>query len=161
MVAPYRELLTPSIVSMSSLPNTHEEIASPFLSRIAESFQERMSAHLSDQVLDGSTYKETFTGRVAVDQLAIVLHTSDRQLALRIGRSLNAQGLFRGPKEEHNPFEDSEEIYQFGGAPVNGVWTLLSKCYSPSCSDPNGPGLYKCYSAICPRGPTAEQRSRY
>ncbi|KLO05311.1 hypothetical protein SCHPADRAFT_731025 [Schizopora paradoxa] len=163
---------------MSSLPNANDEIVSPLLSQIAEDFQVRMSSQLSDQVRDGSTYKGAFTGRIAVDQLAIVLDTSDRQLALLIGRSLNAQGLFSDVKKERNLFEDSEEIYQFGvgmkegntpeqsqqkleSGSVNGVWTLLTKCYSASCNESRGSGLYKCYSCICPRGATVEQRSRY
>lgn len=150
--------------SSDTLPAVHElfdQIARPLLSNIAENFQEHMTTLLSDQVRGGSTYKGVFTGREAVDQLAIILKTSDRQLALFIGRSLGAQGLFSDAKSEQHAFEDSEEIYQFGGgsANVTGVWTLLTKCYSPSCSKDSG--RYSCYSCICPHGVTAEQQSRY
>ncbi len=154
-------------------PETHEiddQIDPSFLSQVSETFQERMTTLLSDQVRSGSTYKDVFTGRNAVDQLALILNTTDRNLALLVGRSLYAQDLFSDVTQAHHALEDSEELYRFDGgleeevvpeeksrdksANATGVWTLLTNCYSPSCSKDTG-----CYSCLCPHGTTVEQQS--
>jgi len=164
---------TSSTPSSPEMQDVNSLVDPSLLSQVAQTFQERMTTLLSDQERSGSTYRGVFTGRDAVDQLALILNTSDRSLALLMGRSLDAQGVFSDAIREHHPLEDSEEIYHFGGglkevgvesgaisqekatAP-SGVWTLLTDCYSPSCSKDAG-----CYSCLCPHGTTIEQQSRY
>ena len=59
------------------------------LSRVADAFRNRVL--LSDQVKDGLTYKDVFDGREAVDKIAYIIRTTDRNLALLLGRALDAQ----------------------------------------------------------------------
>ncbi|KAI1791833.1 CNH-domain-containing protein [Ganoderma leucocontextum] len=182
------------------------------LSRVSEAFKARVQ--LADRFKDGLTYKEAFDGREAVDTIAYIIKTTDRNLALLLGRALDAQKFFHAVTYDHRLRDSSHDLYQFrtklpspfvsgelaniphgheheellkalgtpqpliGGAdgssrpaspvpsvtasPVTrpragsvgsddvplptGVFTLLTDCYSPTCTRDQ-----LCYSIACPR----------
>lgn len=107
------------------------------------------------------------------DALAKILQTADRNLALLVGRALDAQGLLHHVTYSYRLRDTSNELYTFGNlhpmplSPtkgpqsaryqgtlhLNGVFTLLTDCYSPTCSR-EAP----CYSVTCPR--RLEQQTR-
>ncbi|GLB41840.1 putative protein with domain found in Dishevelled, Egl-10, and Pleckstrin [Lyophyllum shimeji] len=185
------------------------------LSRVAEAFRDRIT--LTDKVKDGLTYKDAFDGREAVDKIAYIIKTTDRNLALLLGRALDAQKFFHDVTYDHRLRDSANELYQFRtklpspfvsgelansedgarnhqngkelpplleaessaeektdasptGEPTqtrprkgsvtsdeiplpSGVFTLLTDCYSPTCSRDQ-----LCYSIACPR--RLEQQSR-
>lgn len=164
---------------------------------------------LSERVKDGLTYSDAFDGREAVDKIAYIIKTTDRNLALLLGRALDAQKFFHDVTYDHRLRDSPHEIYRFkqqiatpfasadigltenglddskdlpvpgtatssadgiqavGGVGANttsnmssdeiplpsGVYTLLTDCYSPTCSRDS-----LCYSIACPR--RLEQQSR-
>lgn len=81
------------------------------LSRVAEAFKERIA--LTDRVKDGLTYKESFDGREAVDKIAYIIKTTDRNLALLLGRALDAQKFFHDVTYDHRLRDSAAELYQF------------------------------------------------
>ncbi|KAJ8521220.1 hypothetical protein ONZ45_g2019 [Pleurotus djamor] len=189
------------------LPVRKTPIVYPALiSRVAEAFIERI--HVGDRVKDGLTYKNAFDGREAVDKIAYIIKTTDRNLALLLGRALDSQKFFHDVTYDHRLRDSASELYQFqtrvrspftsgelenGGDPgsenekkpkppegdsgspspgsstpqllqkdgdatdqaafPSGVFTLLTDCYSPTCSRDQ-----LCYSIACPR--RLEQQAR-
>lgn len=135
------------------------------LSNVAAAFRERVP--LSEKEKDGLVYKHAFSGYEAVELIAYIIRTSDRNLALLLGRSLDAQKFFHEVAYAHRLRDSPSEIYQFketplndsmtghssGDADVNGVFTLLTECYSPTCNRDN-----LCYSIACPRRLEQQQR---
>jgi hypothetical protein len=193
------------------------------LSRVAQAFRERVP--VSDRVKDGLTYKDAFDGREAVDKIAYIIKTTDRNLALLLGRALDVQKFFHDVTYDHRLRDNPSELYQFrtklpdsymtgdlaemdadvrlngqvrfcwhwsfsnissllllrpgsqddsvspspspatpASRPENntapdeaplpsGVFTLLTDCYSPTCSRDQ-----LCYSIACPR--RLEQQAR-
>jgi hypothetical protein len=127
------------------------------LSRVAEAFKDRIA--LADQSKDGLDYKSGFTGEEAVTTIAYIIKTTDRNLALLLGRSLDAQKFFHDVTYAHRLRDLRSEIYQFReplveeNNDVNGVFTLLTECYSPTCTRDR-----LCYSIACPR--RLEQQAR-
>ncbi|KAJ3852453.1 CNH domain-containing protein [Lentinula lateritia] len=179
------------------------------LSRVAEAFRDRIQ--LADRLKDGLTYKNAFDGREAVDKIAYIIKTTDRNLALLLGRALDAQKFFHDVTYDHRLRDSANELYQFRtklpspfvsgelpnvnvtsselpsfqtaaespveGEPLSpslsvnlsrprkgsfssdevelpsGVFTLLTDCYSPTCSRDQ-----LCYSIACPR--RLEQQAR-
>ncbi|CAO1617455.1 unnamed protein product [Parajaminaea phylloscopi] len=81
------------------------------LSRVAESFQQRVS--VAERVKDGLTYKDAFDGREAVDRIAYIIKTTDRNLALLLGRALDAQKFFHDVTYDHRLRDSPNELYQF------------------------------------------------
>ncbi|CAE6451711.1 unnamed protein product [Rhizoctonia solani] len=166
------------------------------LSRIARAFYKRIS--LSDRTRYGLTYTAAFDGREAVDLIAHIIKTSDRNLALLLGRTLGAQNFFHDVSYYHQLCDSPVEIYQLSwktkgrensnptvrpglnprsrkssnfeagsanrGANVtgedgllllpSGVFTILTDCYSPTCSKNR-----VCYSPSCPRRLKVEYHS--
>ncbi|KAI7885811.1 hypothetical protein K492DRAFT_156902 [Lichtheimia hyalospora FSU 10163] len=159
------------------------------LSNTGQMLQERVT--LSTKIKDSIEYKDAFDGKQAVDKLCHYIGTKDRNLALLLGRALDAQKLFHDVNYEHRLRDSVNELYQFkqhinmgqkrftgNGADQededeedeksefnfmdnmttaekthdasdrlpNGVFTLLTDCYSPTCSRDN-----LCYSLFCPR----------
>ncbi|KAG9075486.1 hypothetical protein FS749_012835, partial [Ceratobasidium sp. UAMH 11750] len=120
-------------------------------------------------------YTHAFTGKDIVStiqatiqrQLAITFNmsTNDRRTALQVARSLQNQLFFYEVEWGGQALNDGvKDVYMFlddqgqgGGSDQRlereelptGVITLLTSCYSPSCSD-GLPG--KCYAYGCPRG---------
>ncbi|EPT02968.1 hypothetical protein FOMPIDRAFT_1142932 [Fomitopsis schrenkii] len=137
------------------------------LSRVAEAFKSRIV--LQDRVKDGLTYKDAFDGREAVDKIAYIIKTTDRNLALLLGRALDAQKFFHAVTYDHRLRDSANDLYQFrtklpspfipgsissDDVPLpSGVFTLLTDCYSPTCSRDQ-----LCYSIACPR--RLEQQAR-
>ena len=81
------------------------------LSRVAEAFKQFIS--LSELIKDGITYKDAFDGRAAVAIIADIIKTPDRNLALLLGRALDAQKLFHDVTYDHRLRDNPNEIYQF------------------------------------------------
>ncbi|KAL1609724.1 RHO1 GDP-GTP exchange protein 2 [Nothophoma quercina] len=127
------------------------------LSRVATTFKDRVQ--ISEKEKDGLVYQSAFTGADAVDLIAFIIKTTDRNLALLLGRSLDAQKFFHDVTYAHRLRDSTNEIYQFREtmmeeqAEVNGVFTLLTECYSPTCTRDR-----LCYSIACPR--RLEQQAR-
>jgi RHO1 GDP-GTP exchange protein 1/2 len=129
------------------------------LSRVADTFKDRVG--VGDRSKNELSYKNAFTGAEAVDIIAYIIKTTDRNLALLLGRALDAQKFFHDVTYDHRLRDSVGEIYQFketinqGEAlsEVNGVFTLLTECYSPTCTRDN-----LCYSIACPR--RLEQQAR-
>ncbi|WAQ85698.1 hypothetical protein PtA15_6A326 [Puccinia triticina] len=173
------------------------------LSRVAEAFRSRIL--LAERTKDGLTYTECFDGREAVDKIAYIIKTTDRNLALLLGRALDSQKFFHDVTYDHRLRDSHHELYQFRGTLPNsfpaasqhhdgplqrpiseaqseppdgldeeeaqeeeggvteeeeeedvlpcGVFTLLTDCYSPTCTRDR-----LCYSIACPR--RLEQQAR-
>lgn len=128
------------------------------LSRVAEVFRERIAA--GDRSKNDLSYKFAFTGGEAVDLISYIIKTTDRNLALLLGRALDAQKFFHDVTYDHRLRDSATEIYQFReslmedtSTNVNGVFTLLTECYSPTCTRDR-----LCYSIACPR--RLEQQAR-
>lgn len=196
--------------SSSPFPHRSPIVYPALLSRVAEALRARIV--LSDIVKDGLTYKNAFDGRQAVDKIAYIIKTTDRNLALLLGRALDAQKYFHAVTYDHRLRDSPSDVYQFRtrvgspfhsgelsppaitspgsqrtdlaatrdtGSPSNeastesdpgkhpdttavsaapltdaaeavllptGVFTLLTDCYSPTCSRNR-----LCYSITCPR----------
>jgi hypothetical protein len=150
---------------------------------VASSFRQRVT--LSERTKDGLTYTEAFDGREAVDKLAYIIKTTDRNLALLLGRALDSQKFFHDVLYERRLRDSHAEIYRFRSflgtpSPFNsgeivegaaapskaltsgdesavekeieeddlptGIFTILTDCYSPTCSRTS-----LCYSIVCPR----------
>lgn len=81
------------------------------LSRVAEAFRERIP--IADRLKDGLTYTDAFDGREAVDKIAYIIKTTDRNLALLLGRALDAQKFFHDVTYDHRLRDSAGELYQF------------------------------------------------
>ena len=128
------------------------------LSRVADVFKERINA--GDRSKNDLSYRFAFTGAEAVDLISYIIKTTDRNLALLLGRALDAQKFFHDVTYDHRLRDSSTEIFQFQetvvedtSSHVNGVFTLLTECYSPTCTRDR-----LCYSIACPR--RLEQQAR-
>lgn len=154
----------PQHTSSNSTTQTVVQRRSPLvypalLSRVAQAFQERIG--LGERSKDDFSYKNAFTGAEAVDLIAYIIKTTDRNLALLLGRALDAQKFFHDVTYEHRLRDAPGEVYQFRetmgetatSEDVNGVFTLLTECYSPTCTKD-----HLCYSIACPR--RLEQQAR-
>ncbi|PHH75428.1 hypothetical protein CDD80_2381 [Ophiocordyceps camponoti-rufipedis] len=149
----------------SERPPTATKIRPPLvypalLSRVAECFRRKII--LGDRTKNELTYKNAFSGSEAVDVLSYIIRTTDRNLALLLGRALDAQKFFHDVTYEHRLRDSMAEMYQLretlmdepeDKSPVNGIFVLLSECYSPTCTRDQ-----LCYSIACPR--RLEQVSR-
>ncbi|KAH8423462.1 putative Rho guanyl nucleotide exchange factor (Rom2) [Aspergillus melleus] len=129
------------------------------LSRVADNFRERIP--LAERQKNGLSYQNSFSGADAVDLIGYIIKTNDRNLALLLGRALDAQKFFHDVTYDHRLRDAAGELYQFKetvgeetpGSEVNGVFTLLTECYSPTCTRDS-----LCYSIACPR--RLEQQAR-
>lgn len=147
------------ISTPAAIPARRAPLVYPaLLSRVANSLRERIM--VGDRVKNELTYKSAFTGAEAVDIIAFIIKTSDRSLALLLGRALDAQKFFHDVTYDHRLRDSQSEVYQFKSDgivdeenDVNGVFTLLTDCYSPTCTPQQ-----LCYSIACPR--RLEQQAR-
>jgi hypothetical protein len=83
---------------------------SALLSEIAEEFIN--SIPLLKKVMDSIEYTESFSGTDAVNTIADLIGTSNRKLALAIGRSLESQLLFHDVLYTNELFDSDDIIYQ-------------------------------------------------
>lgn len=99
----------------SSRPHHHHRrtpiVYPALLSKVAQAFKDRIT--LADRVKDGLTYKDAFDGREAVDKIAYIIKTTDRNLALLLGRALDAQKFFHAVTYDHRLRDSSNDLYQF------------------------------------------------
>ncbi|KAL5633060.1 hypothetical protein ACGC1H_003526 [Rhizoctonia solani] len=147
----------------------HRPLVYPaLLSRVANAFRRRV--RLASRTKDGLTYISTFNGRQAVDIMTRIIKTPDRSIALLLGRALEAQKFFHDVTYKHSLRDSPVHLYRFSyPSPVilsdtkrgkvkqsnlvkkdpvslpSGVFTPLTKCYSPRCSRDR-----TCYSYSCP-----------
>ncbi|PRT56608.1 Rho1 guanine nucleotide exchange factor 1 [Wickerhamiella sorbophila] len=169
--APTRKMSSSTISSMSTVARSaivttsrKEPLVYPaLLSRVAAKVREKLAT--GDHIKNELTYKNAFTGNEAVDVVAYIIKTPDRNLALLLGRALDAQKFFHDVTYDNRLRDSPNEVYQFAtsatsegevGASdsyVNGVFTLLADCYSPTCTRDK-----LCYSISCPR--RLEQQAR-
>ncbi|KAF8859830.1 CNH-domain-containing protein [Acephala macrosclerotiorum] len=156
----------PSVAkSVSSANGTEKRQKSPLvypalLSRVGECFRDKIA--VGDKTKNELTYKNAFSGAEAVDVISYIIKTTDRNLALLLGRALDAQKFFHDVTYDHRLRDSATEMYQFkenimdepqDTPEVNGVFVLLTECYSPTCTRDQ-----LCYSIACPR--RLEQQSR-
>lgn len=121
------------------------------LSLVGRMLRERVDA--GSRLKNGLEYRDAFTGTEAVDTICRIVRTSDRNLALLLGRALDAQRVLHDVTYDHRLRDSPMEVYQFNEEEANGVFTLLTECYSPTCTREN-----LCYSIACPR--RLEQQAR-
>ncbi|KAH3899908.1 Rho family guanine nucleotide exchange factor ROM2 SCDLUD_004220 [Saccharomycodes ludwigii] len=81
------------------------------LSRVASRFYRNIP--VGEHKKDGLVYRDSFTGQEAVDVLCSIIRTSDRNLALLLGRALDAQKLFHDVFYEHRLRDSANEVYEF------------------------------------------------
>lgn len=157
----HRPSVAKSISSVTGTGRPRLPLVNPaLLSKVAECFREKIL--LGDRSKNDLTYKNAFSGAEAVDMITYIIKTTDRNLALLLGRALDAQKFFHDVTYDHRLRDSSIEMYQFKETmmeegpetpEVNGVFVLLSECYSPTCTRDQ-----LCYSIACPR--RLEQQSR-
>ncbi|GAA5886090.1 hypothetical protein JCM16303_003859 [Sporobolomyces ruberrimus] len=92
-------------------PRRNPVVYPALLSRVAEAFKERIIS--SERIKDGLVYSDAFDGRDAVDKIAYIIKTSDRNLALLLGRALDAQKFFHDVTYDHRLRDSPVEIYRF------------------------------------------------
>lgn len=148
-----------TLVSSNSRRSRVPVVYPALLSRVADVFREKIS--LGERQKNGLSYQNAFSGSDAVDLIGSIIRTSDRNLALLLGRALDAQKFFHDVTYDHRLRDAPGEVYQFKetmgedtpASEVNGVFTLLTECYSPTCTRDS-----LCYSIACPR--RLEQQAR-
>ncbi|KAI7890788.1 Dbl homology domain-containing protein [Mucor mucedo] len=111
-------------------------------------------------------YHDVFDGTTAVNCILDILNTNDRNLALLVGRALENQDLFHHVDYKYKLRDSDTELYQFQfihhddtifletmsvpsackTLPINGIFSVLTDCYSPTCTRKS-----PCYSISCPR----------
>ncbi|KAJ1912521.1 RHO1 GDP-GTP exchange protein 2 [Tieghemiomyces parasiticus] len=128
------------------------------LSRVADAF--RLLVPLRTHFKDDIKYHKCFSGAEAVDAISAIIDTTDRDLALHLGRTLGAQDFFHDVIYDHRLRDSAEELYTFhdavrtpyaapkSGPPFlpSGFFTNLAECYSATCTVDR-----LCYSITCPR----------
>ena len=100
-----------SSTARAEVLRTMPHIYPALLSRVAEAFKKIIV--LSESVKDGITYKDSFDGRTAVAIIAEIIKTPDRNLALLLGRALDAQKFFHDVTYDHRLRDNPNELYQF------------------------------------------------
>jgi len=92
-------------------PKSAPVVYAALLSKVAEAFRARMP--LSERGKDGLAYPNAFDGAEAVDKICFIIKTTDRSLALLLGRALDAQKFFHDVTYDHRLRDNPNEIYQF------------------------------------------------
>ncbi|CAG8553511.1 1494_t:CDS:10 [Dentiscutata erythropus] len=85
------------------------------LSKVSDSFRARIT--LSNRMKNNLEYKDCFDGREAVDKIAFIIKTTDRNLALLLGRALDFQKFFHDVTYEHRLRDSQNELYQLKKMP--------------------------------------------
>ncbi|KAJ3390756.1 RHO1 GDP-GTP exchange protein 2, partial [Chytriomyces hyalinus] len=135
-----------------------------FLSHVASAFRARVP--LASHVRDGIEHRNSFLGSEAVDTIMFIINSTDRNLALVVGRCLDAQSFIQDVSFTAARLTDNADLFKMqldpqspnglvspaetetatAGTDTVGVFLLLSDCYSPTCSLED-----LCYSVACPR----------
>lgn len=104
----HKPLLPPS-------PNHTPVVYPALLSYLANAFRNQIQ--LAESVKDGPMHNDSFDGREAVDKIAYIVKTTDRNLALSLGRALGAQRFFHNVRRDDHILKDSPgELYWFGAS---------------------------------------------
>lgn len=98
-------------VAKSALLKEFAGLNAAFLSQVAGAFKQVIP--LAERVKDGLTYQNSFDGREAVTFIAEIIKTQDRNLALLLGRALDAQKFFHDVTYDHRLRDTPAELYQF------------------------------------------------
>ncbi|KAG0938947.1 hypothetical protein G6F57_005779 [Rhizopus arrhizus] len=127
-----------------------QPVYTALLSCVSKEFSKRISLK-PIAVKDGIEYHNTFTGSEAVDCLLNILKIRDRNFGLLIGRALENQNFIHHVTYDCRLRDLDNEFYQLDlengdNSSVNSVFTILTDCYSPTCTRKN-----PCYSNSCPR----------
>ncbi|KAI8355573.1 hypothetical protein BD560DRAFT_407214 [Blakeslea trispora] len=164
--------------TMFQADNKKDGVYTALLSHVSKEFLKKIQ--LSDIAFkDNIQYNDTFYGSEAVDCVSEILSTSDRTLALLVGRALESQGLFHHVNYDRELRDLETELYQIEYTgnqsasdnqtsanklfplrksgrkhvpfvcetlPINGVFSIFTNCYSPTCTSKN-----PCYSPSCPK----------
>ncbi|KAI8979454.1 hypothetical protein BDF20DRAFT_507264 [Mycotypha africana] len=151
--------------SSSSTHNNNNIFHPAYLSNLAHEFKEQII--ISTKIKDSIEYHDAFDGKDAVTKLTAIIKTTDRHLALLVGRALHQQKFFHDVRYEQTLKDSAEELYQYNSITTatdepssskssstaaeqqllpSGIFTPLTDCYSPSCTSEN-----KCYSPRCPK----------
>ncbi|WFD06186.1 RHO1 GDP-GTP exchange protein 2 [Malassezia vespertilionis] len=99
----------------TSRSRASKKVDPALLSQVAHAFVKKMQT--TDCTKDGLTYSHAFDGKQAVDKLMNIILTSDRNLALLLGRALDAQKLFHDVTYDHRLRDSIHELYQFQTSP--------------------------------------------
>lgn len=107
------------------------------LSRVAEALIQRLP--LSIRTKNGLSYPDAFDGQEAVEKICYIIKTTDRSLALLLGRALDSQKFFHDVTYEHRLRDNPSEIYQFRGnwsmaARTNAAFSLKGDMNTPTSS---------------------------
>lgn len=106
------------------------------LSRVATKF--KINIQTDAHKKDGLIYRDAFTGQQAVDAICTIIRTSDRNLALLLGRSLDAQKLFHDVVYEHRLRDSPHEVYEFtDSSRVIGTGTTGMVAHDPMMMFPS------------------------
>ncbi|CAO3698485.1 unnamed protein product [Rhizopus stolonifer] len=118
--------------------SNQKPIYSALLSCVAKEFSRNISLES----------KTVFSGTEAVNCLLNILKIQDRNFGLLVGRALGNQEFIHHATSNYRLRDLDGELYQLKAEKekVNGVFTLLTDCYSPTCTRKN-----PCYSYSCPR----------
>ncbi|GAA5800025.1 hypothetical protein HPULCUR_005446 [Helicostylum pulchrum] len=142
-----------------------QHVYTALLSQVAHEFHKRIA--LSSLTKDGIEYHDVFSGKDAVDRLLVVLRINDRSEALQVGCALRHQGFFHDVNYDPFFIDLQDELYAFRDLTVkddqvsidlqsselpNGIYTDLTDCYSPTCTNDN-----MCYSWSCIRKKSLKQ----
>jgi hypothetical protein len=103
------------------------------LSRVALALRERLI--LGDKYKDGLTYPNSFTGSEAVDLIAYVIKTSDRNLALLLGRALDAQRWFHDVTYVHRYQPSPQQSTLHPGANLCLGYETIQEKYTNSATE--------------------------
>lgn len=88
-----------------------ESVYPAILSQIAKAFLQ--SIHPTTHVKDLLEYNDCFQGKLAVDLLCQILKTNDRNIAIILGRALDAQAFFHDVTWTHRLRDSVHEFYKF------------------------------------------------
>ncbi|KAI8984512.1 hypothetical protein BDF20DRAFT_986387 [Mycotypha africana] len=203
----HKKTYSAALISVYKRKNTmvHEStIYTALLSHVANELVKKIELSTIDRRDKIHFYHVVFSGTEAVDSILDIIQSTDRQLALIIGKALESQGLFHHVTYDCKLTDTSNELYQFQYSeqdesssylyrlpipsqflplsliavsandhnllssekngkksvpstcrtmPVNGVFSFLTDCYSPTCSSKR-----PCYSITCPRKATKEAK---
>ncbi|KAG7191876.1 RHO1 GDP-GTP exchange protein 2 [Scheffersomyces spartinae] len=140
------------------------------LSQVAKAFKDTVV--LTVNTKDGLEHHDTFTGKMAVDIICKIIRTNDRNLALLLGRSLDAQKFFRDVTLTHRLRDSVHEVYAFnypynkadyfadvGHVPVSPDLSKLNSFVDSNQAQSHGGGIYRNSSGSVPSTPIGSASS--
>ncbi|KAK6464495.1 CNH domain-containing protein [Scheffersomyces coipomensis] len=94
-----------------SIPLSQPSVYPAILSKVAKAFKDNITLSINSK--NGLVCHDSFTGKSAVDIICRVIRTGDRNLALLLGRSLDAQQFFHDVTYVHRLRDSIHEVYVF------------------------------------------------